>query len=365
MNEKEKLILELIRKNPFITQSKLAEELDLSRSAVAGYISSLTKQGKIIGRAYVLPEPSRIMCIGGANVDRKAQAQSSVQFGTSNPVTITQSCGGVARNVAENLGRLGSSVSLLTVVGDDQEGEWLLSITSPYVDTSQTMKVEKMNTGTYTAVLDHDGEMVIALADMAIYDTVSQDFIQKRWSHISSASMVLLDTNFPSDVLQMVIERCYQEKIPLCIAPVSAPKVKKLPANLNGVTWLIANKDEAMTLAGLESGNVEEACEKILTLGAENVIITQGEKGIVYKNKKGEHGTISAPKLKVIDATGAGDSFTSGFLYGMNNGESFEKACKLGMSCSIIALQTKETVCTQLNEHLLNQTYKQYFSEEA
>jgi pseudouridine kinase len=365
MNEKEKLILELIRKNPFITQNELAEQLELSRSAVAGYISSLTKQGKIIGRAYVLPEPSRIVCLGGANVDRKAQSLSMIQLGTSNPVTVTQACGGVARNIAENLGRLGHSVSLLTVVGDDQEGKWLLSTTSAYVDMSQTVKLDKVNTGTYTAVLDGEGEMVIALADMAIYDTVTSDFIQKRWPHISSASTVLLDTNFPSDVLKMVIERCHQENIPLCIAPVSAPKVKKLPSDLNGVTWLIANQDEAMALAGFEDGDVETVCEKILARGVENVIVTQGEKGMMYKNKKGEQGVIPAPKLEVVDVTGAGDAFISGFLYGINNGESFVKACKLGMSCSIITLQTKETVCSRLNEHLLKQTYTQYFSQEV
>jgi pseudouridine kinase len=150
--------------------------------------------------------------------------------------------------------------------------------TSAYVDMSQTAKMDKANTGTYTAVLDEKGEKVIALADMAIYDHVTSDFIQKRWSHISSASMVLLDTNFPSEVLKVVIERCRQENIPLCVALVSAVKVKKLPFDLNGATWLIANQDEAMALVGVEDGNVEAACEKILERGVDHVIITQGKK---------------------------------------------------------------------------------------
>jgi pseudouridine kinase len=362
MNEKEQRILTLIRKNPFITQQELAEQLKLSRSAVAGYISSLTKQGKIVGRAYVLPEPSRIVCIGGANVDRKAQSLSTVRFGTSNPVTVTQSCGGVARNIAENLGRLGESVSLLTVVGDDQEGEWLLATTGAYVDMSQIAKQTNAHTGTYTAVLDEKGEMVIALADMAIYDTITTDFIQKRWPYISSASIVLLDTNFPSEVLTFVIERCREEGIPLCVAPVSAPKMKKLPSDLRGVTWLIANRDEALTLAGMEGERTEAADDYILSLGVEHVVITCGAKGITYKTQRGESGMIAAPSIDVVDVTGAGDAFVSGFLYGMNQGKSFADACRLGMSSSIIALQTKETVCSRLNEHVLNQTCQHYFS---
>ncbi|SDH68890.1 pseudouridine kinase [Alteribacillus persepolensis] len=364
MNEKEKLLLELVRKNPYISQNELADALQLSRSAVAGYISSLTKKGKIIGRAYVLPDNGRITCIGGANVDRKSQLKSSLQYGTSNPVTVSQTCGGVARNIAENLGRLDAAASLLTVVGNDQEGEWLLEMTQPYANTSQTMRIPQMNTGTYTAVLNDKGEMLLALSDMEICEAADQAFIDKHWNHIASSSIVLLDTNFPDDVLKMVIERCNQENIPLCIAPVSAPKIKKLPADLSGITWFIVNVDEAMALTGAASGNLREASGRIIDRGVKNVIITRGEKGIFYKTERGEEGAIPAPKTNVVDVTGAGDSFISGFLYGMNKGASFKEACKTGMACSMITLQTKETVHTKLHVDVLDDTYNRFFAEE-
>ncbi|MFS1516347.1 carbohydrate kinase [Bacillus sp. SCS-151] len=363
MNEKEKYILHLISKNPYISQNELAETMKLSRSAIAGYVSSLTKQGKILGRAYVLPEASRITCIGGANVDRKAQSQESIQYGSSNPVSVTQSSGGVARNIAENIGRIGSAVSLVSVVGDDQEGEWLIGSTNLYVDTSQVMKLPKMNTGTYTAVLDQEGEMVIALADMAIYDSINDSFIEKRWSHITSSSIVLLDTNLPSHLIRKIIERCRQDNIKLCVAPVSAPKMKKLPNVLGGVTWLICNQQEAMTLVG-ECRNDRVMCEKIQQLGVENVIITRGERGIVYQINDSAYGEITAPTIDAIDVTGAGDAFVAGFLYAMNKGENFRKSCKYGMTCSMLTLQTQETVNNQLHEQLLVKTYQQYFEED-
>ncbi|WP_158734790.1 carbohydrate kinase [Alteribacillus sp. YIM 98480] len=364
MNKKEQLILEWIRKNPYISQNELAGALQLSRSAVAGYISSLIKQGKIIGRAYVLPESGRITCIGGANVDRKSILKGSIQFGTSNPVTVSQTCGGVARNIAENLGRLDITTSLLTVVGNDQEGEWLLETTNPYVNISQTMRIPQMNTGTYTAVLNDKGEMLIALSDMEICDAVGHEFINKRWNHIASSSIVLLDTNFPDEVLKTVIEQCHQEKIPLCIAPVSSPKIKKLPEDLKGVTWFVVNVDEAMALTGAASDDLQGASDRMIDCGVKNVIITRGKKGIFYKTERGDQGIISAPKTNVVDVTGAGDSFISGFLFGMNKGTSFKKACKLGMACSMITLQTKETVNTKLHMDLLDETYNRIFTEE-
>ena len=64
-------ILELIRHNPHVSQQELSEQIGISRSAVAGHIASLTREGLILGRAYVLPQARRpIVCIGGANIDR-------------------------------------------------------------------------------------------------------------------------------------------------------------------------------------------------------------------------------------------------------------------------------------------------------
>lgn len=60
-----------------------------------------------------------------------------------------------------------------------------------------------------------------------------------------------MDTNFPAPVLKYIIDRCYKANIPLCITPVSSPKVKKLPQDLHGVTWLVANKDETEALSGV------------------------------------------------------------------------------------------------------------------
>ncbi|ALA69005.1 hypothetical protein GT50_01570 [Geobacillus stearothermophilus 10] len=126
-------------------------------------LRSLEEEGKGMRQA------ASIACIGGANVDRKARLLTPFRLGTSHPVTTTQTAGGVARNIAENLGRLAQPVSLVSTVGDDRDGQWLVDVTSRYVNTSFIVRTPKANTGTYTAVLDERGEMVLALADMAIY----------------------------------------------------------------------------------------------------------------------------------------------------------------------------------------------------
>ncbi|PLR96131.1 sugar kinase [Bacillus sp. T33-2] len=365
MNEKEALILKLIKEEPFISQMDLAAKTDLSRSAVAGYISSLIKQGKILGRAYILPRKRQVLCIGGANVDRKIQTLGRLEYGTSNPAGSSQSCGGVARNIAETLGRLGCDVGLLTVVGEDHEGQWLLDNTRAYADTTPSQVFPGMQTGTYTAVLDNDGEMAVALADMTIYDSVGPDLLEKKWGHLASSEMVMLDTNFPAEVLAKAITRCEEEDIPLCITPVSSPKIKKLPKNLAGVTWLVANKYEAEALSGTKinsEGDFFRTAEIIMKKGVQKVVISRGDKGLIFFTRSGEAGVLLPPKINVQDVTGAGDSLVAGIIYAHLNGVNTEDACKIGIACSILTLQSKETVNPTLNNKRLQETFKQYFN---
>ncbi|WP_423409303.1 carbohydrate kinase [Heyndrickxia sp. MSNUG] len=364
MNEKEALILKLIKEDPFISQSDLAVKAGLSRAEAAGYISSFIKQGKILGRAYILPEKRQVLCVGGANIDRKIWSKNQLELGTSNPAESSKSCGGVARNIGENLGRLGSDVSVLTVVGDDFEGHWLMEYTKAFADVSPSQSLQGHSTGAYTAVLDHEGEMAVALAEMTIYDSITTEFIESKWGYFASSDFIILDTNFSADVLKAIILRCRKENIPLCITPVSSPKAKKLPEDLSGVTWLIANKEEAEAIAGVgieNEGDFFKAAEMIIHKGVEKVVISRGDKGLVYFTSRGEAGVLIPPNIPVIDVTGAGDSLVAGIIYAHLNGIQTEDACKVGMACSILTLQTIETVNPILNNKQLLDTYKQNF----
>ena len=70
-----------------------------------------------------------ILVIGATLLDVKGKPDSGLEPGTSNPGHIRRTRGGTARNVAENLGRLGLEVVLLTAVGDDDTGRYLLEPT--------------------------------------------------------------------------------------------------------------------------------------------------------------------------------------------------------------------------------------------
>ncbi|TMU84995.1 winged helix-turn-helix transcriptional regulator [Bacillus sp. BHET2] len=364
MNEKEKLLLSYIEENPFMTQQELSERSGISRSAVAGYISNLVKQGKLLGRAYVLPKKNGITCIGGANIDRKMQLKGNMIPETSNPARTEQTSGGVARNIAENLGRLGRDANLVTVVGEDTGGSWLLAQTKSFANISGSQRLLNENTGTYSAILDKKGEMMFALADMDIYESVDIDFIEKRWSLISSSEMVILDTNFPDYVLKYIIRRCHTEGIPLTVIPVSEPKVKKLPTSLEGVTWFICNKGEAEVYLDMKietEGDYFKAAKALTLKGAERVVITRGDQGLIYYTTYKEARAVLPPKVDVEDVTGAGDALVAGILFGYLKGSDTDGACRIGVVCSSITLQSKYTVAPTLNKSKLQQEFSLYY----
>ncbi|WP_251555271.1 carbohydrate kinase family protein [Neobacillus muris] len=366
MNRQEAIIYDLIKSNLYISEQEMEERTGLSFEEIKDAITSLTAAGKIAGRAYVLPEEKKILCIGGANVDQKIQVLNHLEFGTSNPAVSRKSKGGVARNIAENLGRLGIKAALLAQFGADSEGEWLRQETKAYVNVKPSTILQGKSTGSYTAILDNEGQMTVALADMAIYDEAEDHFVEKNWHHMQNAAMILLDTNYPAHVIHKVIENCHKHHIPLCVATVSAPKTKKLPESLEGVSWFIANHQEAEALSGLKinrEGDFFRAAEMILKKGAERVVITRGNQGLIYFTQTGQAGAIVAPDVMVIDVTGAGDSLIAGILYGHIKGLKTEDACKVGVACSLITIQSSETVNPELNQHALLETFQKYFSK--
>lgn len=348
----EKEILKYIRQNPFISQQELADKVGLSRSATAGYISNLSKKGEIKGRAYILKEKDSLTCIGTMNYDSKAHAKAELQNGTAIPVKLSESCGGVARNISENLARLGISVSLVSCVGNDKEGMWLMEETKlSGVDTSLVKVLPDVRTGTYTAILDTEGDMYIALADLDINNYITPEMIEENWSHIIATESVFVDTNLSKECLSFIIDKCRKENIKLFLDPVSLSDAEKLPNDLSGIDTIFPNRKEAEFLSGIShiknTKDCRHAAELIKEKGVANVIITLGGEGVFYSVGE-ESEMMSSSTIKVVDTTGAGDAFAAGYIYGSIQDLPPKKACELGMKSSELTLQTDKSVYPDL-----------------
>lgn len=346
-------VLALIQANPLLSQHELAQHLGISRSAVAGHVASLIRQGAILGRAYVLPNPTPVLCIGGANIDRKLSVLGEWQLATSNPVSEQVSVGGVARNIAENLARLGLPVSLLTALGDDAGAEQILNhCRQAGIDASASLRVAGAASGSYTAVLDRHGEMLVALAHMDLIDQLTPQFLQQRRLLWHSATMIVADLNLPLATVQELVDEAAKSRRQLILVAVSAPKMRNLPQGLDGVELLILNQDELLACVGaLPAGAdaLQRASELLLARGVKRVIVTLGAAGIFY-TEKGGSGSLAARPQSVTDVTGAGDAFSAGVCWSLQQApDDLPLACQRGQQLAALTLQTSATVADSLH----------------
>ncbi|NHZ61942.1 carbohydrate kinase [Massilia genomosp. 1] len=350
-------LYELIRANPFISQQDLASVLGLSRSAVAGYIAGLIRDRRLLGRAYVLPDKRPIVCLGAANLDRKLRSIATLKMGTSNPARQDESFGGVARNIAENLARLSAPVALITAIGDDSSGKALLAhAEAAGIDTRATLHLTGVCSGTYTAVLDDHGEMLLALADMALYDALTPAFLDTRQPQRAIGALIVADLNLPRETLRALLDDAARGSVPLVLVAVSQPKMAHLPDDLRGLRLLILNQGELETRIGarlVSDADFLAACRTIQAQGAQDVIVTRGATGVVYTSAGGI-AQLDAPPAQIVDVTGAGDAFAAAVCWSLFQGsDDMTLACRRGLQLSAMTLACEETVCPYLTAEVL------------
>ncbi len=362
LNDNEVRVLEILKLDPYVSQQYIADQLLLSRPAVANLISGLQEKGFILGKPYMLKQEEYITCVGGANLDHSFQLESKMILKTSNPVKSTTSFGGVIRNVAENLARLNHKVSLMTIVGDDNSGNDLLSHASKYMEIFASDKKVGFNTGGYYSIMNHEGEMDIGYADMSIYDQMDRSWIIEHKKHLSLSSWIITDMNVDKDGIEALIEFANNEEKKLAVIGVSGPKMKHLPKDLYGVEILICNLDEAQSYFESNHDDLSTYAKLFLDKGVKNIVITQGVNGSLYANEKSiEHRrAMMIDRNLVVDVTGAGDAFSGAVLHGLIHGESLDICVSYGIVSSSLTIQSKHSVNSKLSMNLIKKELKKY-----
>ena len=206
LSPRERQVLAALRAQPLLDAAGLARTLGTTKGSIAVTLSSLAAKGEITGRAYVLRDEPWAVVVGGAAVDVKARSHQPARAGTSNPGAVRSTLGGVGRNIAEGVARLGSRVHLVAAVGADAAGRDLIAQTADagvYVDHLIT---SPHATSSYLAILDHDGELVLGVSDFAATDALTTADLAGARELIGRAGVVVVDGNLPSEVAAWVLD---------------------------------------------------------------------------------------------------------------------------------------------------------------
>ena len=359
LTSREQQIVDLLRRDPLIASAAIAERLSTTRSAVNVHLSNLARKGVILGRGYVLSEEPGVVVIGGANVDVKARSAAPATRRTSNPGRVSMSSGGVARNIAENLARLGTRTYLVAAVGRDALGDNLLAQTSAAGVRVEFIHRTDLPTGTYTAVFDSDGELILAVADMAATDELRPSHINAARDVIAAAGLVVLDGNLAAASLEHALDLASAAAVRTMLEPVSVPKAKLLTAFITADRPLYAvtpNRDELTALTGKPAGTdrqLRAAADSLHKRGVENVWIRLGERGSLLSSASGDAPFIPAEPATVEDVTGAGDSMLAAFCYALLEGKGPVDAARYGHAAAALTIASSHTVRPDLTPRLV------------
>lgn len=299
--------------------------------------------------AYASPE---VVVVGAACLDVKGRLEGDIIAGTSNAGEVRISVGGCARNIAENLARLGMRTALLSVVCEDDLGQAILRRTEQAgVLTDHVIVSCQHHSAAYIALLHPQGHLLAGIDDMAATAELTPDFIQEHAPLLANARMVMIDANLPVESAEVLLSICRAAKVPVGLDPVAYQPALRY-RHLVGDFYLVApNKVEAQVLADMPIDDIGQgirAAKRLIAAGVEVAIITLAEAGLVYATPD-LSGHVPAIPVEVVDATGASDALTGTVIYALLHDIPVDEAVRLGVSAATLTLVSDETVRQDLN----------------
>lgn len=301
--------------------------------------------------------PKKVVVIGGANVDIVGRALQTLAPGDSTPGHMAISRGGVGRNLAENLARLGEAVQLYSAVGQDAWGQTLCQETQASgVATDGIYRSPTLPSAHYLSLVQPDGSLYAALNDMRVLEQLTPEILRQQGLDISAAGVLVLDCNLPADTLRWVFgqTRLYPD-LQVVVDAVSAAKCAKISPHLADIHLLKVNPLEARTLTGLAVDSIaqaQQAARWFWQQGVGHTVLSLGRQGVCWCDIGGRVGHLAADRAaspaQIVNTNGAGDALLAGVLYGHLAGLSWPQPVQWGMACAALTL----TVATANAEHL-------------
>ena len=295
--------------------------------------------------------------IGAANVDIYGSTEMEIRPSYDHPASIRTAAGGVTRNIMENVARLGVGSVLLSAVGDDMYGDWLLGTTGSFgVDTGRVRVSPAFSTGTFMQVQDRNNDMYLAMCDMSVMEEIAPGYVELNRDVIAGASALVIDPSLREDTLRYVLDT-FSDSVPVYLDTVSDHYAEKMRGLLKGVACVKPNRTELERLSGMaadSAADLEEAAGRVLEMGARQVLVSLGEDGCLYMDRQGRKlRRRLRPVRNMVNASGAGDSFFAAFISCRVLGHELEKSLDLAMAAGAAAVCSESAVHPQFSFALL------------
>ncbi|WP_453993176.1 ribokinase [Bacillus nitroreducens] len=270
---------------------------------------------------------AEIVVVGSLNMDMVVNVSKRPEWGeTIMGKGFFTGNGGKGGNQAYAAAKLGVSVAMLGLVGDDIFGEQLLKgLSEVGVDTKYIEKVSDVSSGVAVISVNTEGENSIIVSPGA-NDHVTPEYVKKYEHVIRDAKLVMLQLEIPLEAVIETVNIAHTYNVPVMLDPAPA---QKLPDELyKKITFIVPNESELGIITGTKILNIESAkaaSAGLLKKGVGTVFAKLGSKGVVV-SRKSETFTVEARKVTAVDTTAAGDAFAGALATALVSGKSLQEA---------------------------------------
>ena len=291
-----------------------------------------------------MPNIPEVVCIGFSTTDVLARGVGEIPLGGSTAYvqSVGMAVGGDALNQATVLARLGHKSGLITMVGDDAQGRFILDECGKAgVDVSACVVSKHYPTSTSIVLITEDGERSFisqknGTADEQDASNIDLSYLRQGVKAVSIGSLFCsarLDSGIPR-----ILKRA-RELGAVTLADMvpnhAGASLKRIRGVLSLIDYVVPSKEEALLYTG--KATVEEAVDEFIDYGVKNVVVKLGGQGVMAKTPDGVI-TVKPYPANVVDTTGAGDNFVAGFISGILRGLSLEECLKFGSATASVSI---------------------------
>ena len=350
----------LLRRDPLAGSEAIAAALGTTRQSVNVHLSNLGKKGVILGRGYVLSEQPAVVVIGGANMDVKARSTRDVLRGTSNPGTAVD---GARRGRAQHRREPRPARHPHATWSRRSAPTRSATSCSPHLGGRRQRRARRRSatapTGTYTAVLDADGELLVAIADMAATESIGPAQVEAAADLIAGAGAAGPRRQPRPGTPRRRARRCAAAASARARRRSACPRRAGLPAGTSDRPHpaVTPNRDELAALTGRPATDDARCVGRRRDLHARGV---DARSGSAMASAARCSAAPTAPPTsppcppRVADVTGAGDAMLAAFCHGAADAARTPvAAAAYGHAAAALTIASAHTVRPDLTDHLV------------
>jgi len=291
-----------------------------------------------------MPHNFDVACVGNAKIDtfltlhkanehlRLIKETGELCIKSGEKITVDKAeilLGGDAANVAVGTSRLGLNTAIVAEIGKDEFAQKIIStLNQENVDTSNILQTEGQQSS-FSTIINYRGERIIFSEHVRRSHDFNLENISAKWIYLTSLGEEWQNTYLKiADFVGRT--QCF-----LAFNP-GTLQIKEGKDSLKDIliatNLLIINKEEGEDLLDLQHGqkDIEEIIKNLQKLGPKIVVVTDGKNGSFAIDDKGNVFKKDIIETEIIEKTGAGDAYSSGFLSALINNKSVAEAMEWG-----------------------------------